>query len=133
MSRGSRPSPRLLSEHVRSTDGFPETVQSRSGHVSGGTLSAAVVTNNPARTVRAVRVRRAASAYAIVRTTGYAAFRIAPVGTTPLVTYRHKTITNLRASATIPMRRARLPAPKRARYHSVRALAGCQRTQFHAN
>ena len=47
----------------------------------------------------------------------YATFRIAPVGTTPVVAYRHNAITNLRASATIPIRRARLPTPNRVRYH----------------
>ena len=42
----------------------------------------------------------------------YAIFTIAPVGTTPCVTYRQSAITSLRATATIPIRRARLPFPK---------------------
>lgn len=42
----------------------------------------------------------------------YATFTIAPSGTTPVVTYRHSAITSLRATATIPIRRARLPFPK---------------------
>jgi len=42
----------------------------------------------------------------------YATFTIAPAGTTPVVTYRHSAITSLRATATIPIRRARLPFPK---------------------
>ena len=65
---------------------------------------------DPQRTVRTARVRRAAPAR-------YATFRIAPVGTTPVVAYRHNAITNLRASATIPIRRARFPTPNRVRYH----------------
>jgi hypothetical protein len=63
----------------------------------------------------------------------YAAVTIAPAGTTPVVTYRHSAITSLRATATIPIRRPRFPVPKRARYHCVRALWGCHRTQFHAS
>ncbi len=50
-------------------------------------------------------------------------FHIAPSGTTPVVTYRHSAITSLRATATIPIRRARLPVPKCSRYHRVRARA----------
>ena len=58
---------------------------------------------------------------------------VAPSGTTPCSTYRHSAMINLRASATIPIRRARLPAvAKRRTNHCVNALAGCQRTQPHA-
>jgi hypothetical protein len=63
----------------------------------------------------------------------YAPFNIAPCGTTPAVTYRHRAITSFRATATIPMRRARWPLPKFARYQRVSALSGCHRTQFQAS
>jgi hypothetical protein len=76
-------------------------------HVGGGTLFVAVGRwHDPSRTVRAARVRRADPTYAT--------FRIAPAGTTPVVTYRQSAITSLRATATIPMRRARFPFPNRA-------------------
>jgi hypothetical protein len=95
-------------------------------HVCRGTLYVAVgrsarpVTN---RTRSAREKRRRA----------YATFTIAPVGTTPVVRYRQSAITSLRATATMPIRRARFPLPKFVRYHAVRALCGCQRTQFHAS
>ena len=63
----------------------------------------------------------------------YAVFTTASVGMIPCTAYRHKAMTNLRASATIPIRRSRLPRPKRSRYQQVSALAGCQRTQFQAS
>jgi hypothetical protein len=63
----------------------------------------------------------------------YATFRIAPAGTTPVVTYRHSAITSWRATATMPIRRARFPVPNCARYHWVKTLCGCQCTQFHAS
>jgi len=48
----------------------------------------------------------AARVRASIRSGGYATFRIAPAGTTPIVTYRHSAITSLRATATIPIGRA---------------------------
>lgn len=49
----------------------------------------------------------------------------APVGTTPCSTYRHSATSSLRASATIPTRPIRLPAPpNQARYHFGSALSG---------
>ena len=75
-------------------------------HGCGGTLFVAVaVGRDPSRTVRAARVTTR-------RRQRYATFTIAPVGTIPCVTYRHSAITSLRATATIPIRRARLPVPK---------------------
>ena len=61
---------------------------------------------DPTRTVRAARVRRA-DATGATRLS-----RSRPRGTTPVVTYRHSAITSLRATATIPIRRARFPFPK---------------------
>ena len=84
----------------------PETVQSRSRTrvrrypLRGGRPLARPFTN---RTRRARETRRREP---------YATFTIAPVGTTPCVIYRQSAITNLRATATIPIRRARLPFPK---------------------
>lgn len=103
--------------------GFPETVQSQSGP------SAAVPPSwrsgsDPPRTVRAARTPRRRYATGFKRT---------PDGTTPPVTYRQSAISSLRASATMPIRRARFPLPKLARYHCVSALCGCHRTQFHAS
>lgn len=73
-------------------------------HVCGGTLFVAVGLGRPFtnRTRRARETQREL----------YATFTIAPVGTTPCVTYRQSAITSLRATATIPIRRARLPVPK---------------------
>jgi hypothetical protein len=104
----------------------PETVQSRSGHVSCGTSFVAVAE----ATLHKPYAQRACDA---PTPRAYATFRIAPAGTTPLVTYRQSAITSLRATATIPIRRARLPRPKFARYHCVSALWGCHRTQFQAS
>jgi hypothetical protein len=101
--------PLLLSGHARLARP-PETMQSRVGHVSGGTFSVSVSrgpTRNEPYAPRACDAQRER----------YATFRIAPVGTTPVVAYRHNAITNLRASATIPIRRVRLPTPNRVRYH----------------
>jgi hypothetical protein len=57
---------------------------------------------------------------------GYAwLFTIAPSGISPCSTYRHRAMSSLRASATIPIRRSRLlPLPNRRWYHCVNALAG---------
>ena len=63
------------------------------------------VRHDPSRPVRAARVSR-------VRHEPYATFMIAPVGTMPCVTYRQSAITSLRATATMPTRRARFPLPK---------------------
>src|SRR5712691_4213381 len=58
----------------------------------------------------------------------------APSGTTPVSRKRHRARSHLRATATIPIRRKRLPPlPKRSRHQTLRALSGCQRRQLHAN
>ncbi len=75
----------------------------------------------------------AARVSASIRAGRYATFRIAPAGTTPVVTYRHNAIRSLRATATMPIRRARVPCAKRSRYHCVRGLCGCQRTHVQAS
>ena len=52
-------------------------------------------------------------------------FSRAPTGTTPVSTYRQSATSNLRASATMPIFRARrLPPPNRRWYHCVNALVG---------
>lgn len=79
----------------------PETVQSRPGHGCCGTVSVAVARRDPTQ----LRTRSARE----TRRGDYATCIIAPVGTTPVVAYRQSAITNLRATATIPMRRARFP------------------------
>jgi hypothetical protein len=85
----------------------PETVPSRSGHERCGTFSVAVASttlrNSYTQHAGDGRGRRA-----------YAPFRSAPAGRSPVVTYRHRAITNLRATATIPIRRARRPVANRA-------------------
>ena len=85
----------------------PETVQSQSGHVCGGTLFVAVAVARPF----ANRTRRARETPMAIDAP-YATFTMAPSGTTPSVTYRQSAMTSLRATATIPIRRARLPLPK---------------------
>lgn len=48
------------------------------------------------------------------------AFNSAPSGISPVSTYFHNATSSFRASATIPTRRLRFPAPpKRARYHAL--------------
>ena len=84
----------------------PETVQSQSGHEGGGTFFVAVAGRPSANRTRRAREMPGVAGAA------YAAFRIAPAGTTPAVTYRQSAITSLRATATIPIRRARVPVPK---------------------
>ena len=55
----------------------------------------------------------------------YAALSIAPSGKPPVSRKRHKAMSNLRATATMPIRRKRLPPPpKRSRNHTLRALSG---------
>ena len=55
----------------------------------------------------------------------YAALSIAPSGKTPVSRKRHKAMSNLRATATMPIRRKRLPPPpQRSRNHTLRALSG---------
>jgi hypothetical protein len=52
-------------------------------------------------------------------------FSCAPAGTVPVSTYRQSATSNLRASATMPILRARrLPPPNRRWYHCVSALVG---------
>jgi hypothetical protein len=59
------------------------------------------------------------------RNTAYAALSSAPSGKTPVVRKRHRAISNLRATATMPMRLKRLPPlPKRSRNQQLRALSG---------
>ena len=59
------------------------------------------------------------------RTTVYASLRAAPSGNTPVSRKRHRAMSNLRATATIPIRRKRLPPPpKRSRNQQLRALSG---------
>jgi hypothetical protein len=65
------------------------------------------VRHDPSRNVRAARVSAS-------ERSPYATFRIAPVGSTPVVAYRQSAMSNFRASATIPIRRARLPVPNLA-------------------
>ena len=55
----------------------------------------------------------------------YASLSTAPSGNTPVSRKRQSAISNLRATATIPIRRKRLPPlPKRSRNHTLRALSG---------
>jgi hypothetical protein len=124
---GSVIHPLLLSEHARGARGPLRPLQSRSGHVRCGTLSVSVARREqPARDrTRSTRERNARRRYT--------AFMMAPLGTTPLVAYRHNAITSFRATATMPMRRARLPVPNRSRYQRVSALWGCQCTQLQAS
>jgi hypothetical protein len=55
----------------------------------------------------------------------YPSLSTAPAGKTPVSRKRHSAMSNLRATATIPIRRKRLPPPpKRSRNHTLRALSG---------
>ena len=55
------------------------------------------------------------------RQTAYASLRTAPSGKTPVSRKRHRAMSNLRATATIPMRLKRLPPPpKRSRNQQLR-------------
>src|SRR6266705_4393706 len=55
----------------------------------------------------------------------YASLSTAPAGMTPVSRKRHSAMSNLRATATIPIRLKRLPPPpKRARNQTLRALSG---------
>ena len=55
----------------------------------------------------------------------YAALSAAPSGNTPVSRKRHRAISHLRATATIPIRLRRLPPPpKRSRNQQLRALSG---------
>src|SRR4029077_17784065 len=107
---GSRGSVTQLSSSIRARTILvrpPETVQSRSGHVSCGTFSVAVAE----ATLRRPYAQHACDATASTAG-GQATFTRAPSGDKPVVTYRQRAITSLRAKATIPIRRARLPLPK---------------------
>src|SRR4029453_11678180 len=58
-------------------------------------------------------------------TPAYASLSSAPSGMTPVSRKRHSAMSNLRATATIPMRRKRFPPPpKRSRNQQLRALSG---------
>src|SRR5919109_1917730 len=55
----------------------------------------------------------------------YTSLSTAPAGITPVSRKRQSAMSNLRATATIPIRRKRLPPlPKRARNQTLRALLG---------
>src|SRR5262245_44337468 len=55
----------------------------------------------------------------------YTSLSTAPAGITPVSRKRQSAMSNLRATATIPIRRKRLPPlPKRARNQTLRALSG---------
>jgi hypothetical protein len=59
------------------------------------------------------------------RNTAYASLSSAPSGRSPVSRKRHRAMSNLRATATIPMRLRRLPPPpKRSRNQQLRALSG---------
>ena len=120
------PSPRLLSEHARLSRG-PLRLCSLDPDTSAAVpVSVSVARARPGRTPYP---QHACDASAIA----YAAFSTAPAGITPVVAYRHSAISSFRASATMPIRRARLPVPKCVRYHCVSALCGCHCTQLHAS
>src|SRR6185369_3087149 len=105
--RSSGARPRLLSEHAPEAQP-PETVQSQAEHDGCGTLFVAVALGAPlTNRTRSTRARWAARSR-------YAARSTAPAGTTPVVTYRHSTMSSLRANATIPIFRVRFPWPNRA-------------------
>ena len=55
----------------------------------------------------------------------YPALSTAPTGNTPVSRKRHSAMSNLRATATMPIRRKRLPPlPKRSRNQTLKALSG---------
>jgi hypothetical protein len=59
------------------------------------------------------------------RNTAYASLSAAPSGMTPVLRKRHRAMSNLRATATIPIRLRRLPPPpKRSRNQQLSALSG---------
>ena len=59
------------------------------------------------------------------RNIAYASLRAAPAGKTPVARNRQSAMSNLRATATIPIRLKRLPPPpKRSRNHTLRARSG---------
>jgi hypothetical protein len=59
------------------------------------------------------------------RHSAYPSLSTAPAGITPVSRKRQSAMSNLRATATIPIRRKRLPPlPKRARNQTLRALSG---------
>jgi hypothetical protein len=128
---GQPPSARLLSEHAHDVHGPQRLCDLRSRH---GVLQHLLLfdrvgvdrVGDPVLSVRSAR-----EPVGVVR--DYAAFTMAPSGALPLVTNRQRAITSLRATATMPIRRARLPVPNRSRNHRVRVLCGCHRTQVQAS
>ena len=59
------------------------------------------------------------------RQSAYPSLSTAPAGKTPVSRKRQSAMSNLRATATIPIRRKRLPPlPKRSRNQTLRALSG---------
>jgi hypothetical protein len=85
----------------------------------------------PTASLQGPEIQRAASTSTRVRSltqprnTAYASFRTAPSGKTPLLRKRHSAMSNLRATATIPMRLRRFPPPpKRSRNQQLKALSG---------
>lgn len=123
---GHPPSARLLSEHAHDVHGPQRLCDLRSRHDVLQHLLLFDRVGDPVLSVRSARER-----VNVVR--DYAAFTMAPSGTVPLVTNRQSAMTSLRATATIPIRRARLPMPNRSLNHRVRALCGCHRTQVQAS
>ena len=62
---------------------------------------------------------------ALHRPSAYPSLSTAPAGKTPVSRKRQSAMSNLRATATIPIRRKRLPPlPKRSRNQTLRALSG---------
>ena len=98
--------PRLLSELAPEARP-PETFQSRAEQDGCGTFSVTVALGR-------TRHKPYAQHACTMRSALYAAFNTAPAGSTPAVAYRHRAIKSLRASATMPTRRARFPRPKRS-------------------
>jgi len=94
VSRGPRPSARLLSGHTRIAARPPETVQSPSGHVCDSTLSVAVVWRRPAER-RACRPRES------------------PLAATPFSEWRRPA--RRRRSRTATARSAVVARPRRSR------------------
>ena len=67
------------------------------------------------------------------RPSGYPSLSTAPAGNTPVARQRHSAMSHLRATATIPSRRTRLPPPpQRSRNQPLTALSGCKRRPLQA-
>src|SRR6516165_8938998 len=76
----------------------------------------------------------AAAALALAFTLARQLVRRAPAGSSPCSTYLHSAMSSLRARATTPTLRARLPwSAKRRAYQRLSSLSGCQRSQPQAS